>query len=62
MKKANKGIKAIQVFYDFERLENRLPEKSEFDLAFYGRELRRGESNYYYQAKREFLKEMEGET
>lgn len=59
MKKVNKGMKAVQIFYDFERLENRLPSKNEFDLAYYGKELRRGQSNYFYQVKREFLKEME---
>ena len=57
MKKVNNGIKAIQVFYDYERLENRLPTKQEFDLAYYGRILQRGESNWYYQVKRKFINE-----
>lgn len=61
MKKVNKGMKAVQIFYDYERLENRLPSRNEFDLAFYGRILSRGESNYYYQVKREFLKETKEE-
>lgn len=59
MKKLNKGVKAIQIFYDFEKLENRLPTKAEFDQAYYGRVLRRGESNWYYQVKKDFLMERE---
>ena len=47
--------KAIEVFREFERLENRLPSKNEFDLAFYGRVLRRGESNWYYAVKKKYL-------
>lgn len=64
MLKVNKGIKAIQVFYDYEKLENRLPSKNEFDLAYYGRTLRRGESNWYYTVKKRFLEEkkIEGEV
>ena len=61
MIKANRGIKAVQIFYDFERLENRLPTKAEFDQAYYGKELRRGESNYYYQVKQKYLQEREEE-
>lgn len=59
MVKANKGVKAIQIFYDFQRLENRLPTKAEFDEAYYGRVLRRGESNWYYAVKKKFLEESE---
>lgn len=55
------GVKAIQVFYDYERLENRLPTKNEFDQAYYGRILRRGESNWYYAVKKKFLAEREAE-
>ena len=55
------GTKAIQIFKEFERLENRLPGKSEFDQEFYGRILKRGESNYYYQVKRKYLQEKESE-
>ena len=51
--------KAIEVFREFERLENRLPSKNEFDLAFYGRVLRRGESNWYYAVKKKYLEESE---
>ena len=51
--------RAIQVFYDYERLENRLPTKQEFDLAFYGRILKRGESNWYYAVKKKYLTEGE---
>lgn len=51
----NKGTNAMQIFIDYERLENRMPTKAEFDLQLYGRELRRGESNYYYTVKRKYL-------
>lgn len=51
--------RAIEVFREFERLENRIPSKEEFDLAYYGRKLRRGESNWYYQVKRKYLEESE---
>lgn len=50
-----KGTNAMQIFIDYERFENRLPTKAEFDLSLYGRELRRGESNYYYTVKRKYL-------
>ena len=59
MVKVNKGVKAIQIFYDYEEQENRLPTKKEFDVAYYGRVLRRGESNWYYQVKKKFLEEKE---
>ena len=62
MLKVNKGIKAIQIFYDYDRLENRLPTKDEFDLAYYGRTLKRGESNWYYNVRRKFLAEKESEA
>lgn len=56
MKKIIKrGTNAMQIFIDYERDENRLPTKAEFDLALYGRELRRGESNYYYTVRRKYL-------
>jgi hypothetical protein len=54
-------FKAIQIFIDYEILENRLPSRKEFELAWFGRELRRNESNYYYKVKRDFLKEREDE-
>lgn len=53
------GVRAIKLFEEMDRLENRLPTKAEFDEAYYGRVLRRGESNYYYQVKRKYLKERE---
>lgn len=49
--------RAIEVFREFERLESRIPSKEEFDLAYYGRKLRRGESNWYYAVKKKFLAE-----
>lgn len=52
--------RAIEVFREFERLENRLPSKSEFDQAYYGRVLKSGESNWYYAVKKKFLAEREG--
>lgn len=61
MEKVNKGIKAIQIFYDYDKLENRLPTKKEFDLAFYGRVLGSNESNWYYTVRKKFLKEREEE-
>lgn len=57
MKKVDNSIKAIKIFYDYERMENRLPTKQEFDLAYYGRILERGESNWYYKVKRNFIEE-----
>lgn len=54
-------FKAIQIFYDFDRMENRLPSRKEFELAWFGRELRHNESNYYYKVKKDFLKECEAE-
>lgn len=53
------GARAIKLFEEMDRLENRIISKAEFDLAFYGRELRRGESNYYYQVKRKYLEGRE---
>lgn len=53
------GARAIKLFEEMNKLENRLLTKAEFDLAFYGRKLRRGESNYYYQVKRKFLQECD---
>ncbi len=50
-------FKAIQIFYNYDRLENRLPSKDEFDMEWYGRKLNRGVSNYYYQVKKIFLSE-----
>lgn len=52
-----RAFKAIQIFYNYEKLENRLPSKDEFDMEWYGRKLRRGVSNYYYQVKKSFLSE-----
>lgn len=60
MKKViSKGKNAIQIFYDFERLENRLPSKNEFDLAYYGRTLTTNQSNYYYTVRRRFMAEKQ---
>lgn len=50
---------AIEIFREFERMENRLPSKDEFDIAFYGRTLSRGESNWYYKVKKRFLQERD---
>ena len=58
MRKNSNRVKAIQIFYDFDRLENRLPTKEEFDIIFYGRKLSRGESNWYYAVKKKFLEEV----
>lgn len=49
------GQTALSIFYDFQREQNRIPTKDEFDLAFYGKELNRGASNYYYRVKKKFL-------
>ena len=54
-------FKAIQIFIDYDKLENRLPTRKEFELAWFGRELRRNESNYYYKVKKDFLAEREAE-
>ena len=52
--------KAIQIFYDYRDKENRVPTKKEFDEWFYGKDRGRA-SRYYYQVKRQFLKEQEGD-
>lgn len=57
--------KAADIFDEYMKLENRIPSKQEFDLEFYGRIMRRNESNHYYNVKRKWLaeqgKEKEGE-
>lgn len=53
--------KAIEVFREFYKEENRLPKKEEFDFIFYGRELRRGESNWYYAVRKKFLEEVDAQ-
>ena len=58
MKRQSK-FSAIEVFREFERLENRLPTQAEWEMEFYGRVCRRNENNYYYQVKRKFLEEKE---
>lgn len=52
---------AFSIFEDYMRLENRIPSKDEWDEAWYGRKLRRGESNYYYIVRRKWLAEKEKE-
>lgn len=54
-------VKAIQIFYDYERLENRMPTKEEFEQAFYGRVMKKSESRYYWAVKKQYLKECEEE-
>ena len=49
-------MNAIQIFYDYDRLENRLPTREEFEKEYYG-QTKRG--TYYYQVKREYLEERE---
>lgn len=45
--------KACQIFEEYDRLENRLPTKQEFELEYYG-EVKK-ESRYYYMVKRRYL-------
>lgn len=45
--------KACQIFEEYDRLENRLPSKLEFELEYYGEEKK--ESRYYYMVKRRYL-------
>lgn len=52
-----KGMKAIQIFIDYMRFENRMPTRKEFEREWYGREMPRGKSNYYYQVREKFLEE-----
>ncbi len=60
MKKTlTKGRNAYSIFEEYERAENRIPTKNEFDTLFYGRTLNPGESNYYYSVKRKWLAECE---
>ena len=54
-----KRVKAIQIFYDYERFENRMPTKEEWEKEFYGRVMRPTESRYYYQVRKRFLQECE---
>lgn len=54
-KKLSRTRNAYSIFEEYERVENRLPSKLEFDQAFYGRPLNYGESNYYYTAKKKWL-------
>lgn len=53
-------FKAIQIFLDYYKLENRLPSKVEFDLAWYGRDRGRN-SRYYWRVKKQFL-ELRGDN
>lgn len=53
---------AFSIFEDYMRLENRIPSKDEWDEVWYGRKLRRGESNYYYTIKRKWLERERGEA
>ena len=52
-------VTAYSIFDKYERLENRLPTREEFELEFYGKVRERNESRYYYQAKRKYLAEKE---
>lgn len=54
-------VKAIQIFYDYERLENRMPTREEFEVAFYGRVMKKHESRYYWTVKKQYLEEREEE-
>jgi hypothetical protein len=58
MKKVSK-FSAIEIFREYERLENRLPTKAEWEMEWFGRVCRRNENNYYYQVKKKFLEECE---
>lgn len=60
MKKVSK-FSAIEIFREYERLENRLPTKEEWEMEWFGRVCRRNENNYYYQVKKRFLQEREEE-
>jgi hypothetical protein len=60
MKKTlTKGRNAYSIFEEYERNENRIPTKNEFDALFYGRTLKTGESNYYYSVKKKWIAECE---
>lgn len=50
--------KAISIFYEYFERDGGIPTKKEFDKWFYNKE--QGDANnYYYQVKRQFLKELE---
>ena len=53
--------KAIEIFRDFFREKGEVIGKKEFDFIFYGRELRRGESNWYYAVRKKFLEEVDAQ-
>lgn len=52
-------VNAIQIFYDYDRLENRLPTREEFEKDYYGRVMKPTESRYYYTVRKKFLEERE---
>lgn len=54
-------VNAIQIFYDYDRIENRLPTREEFEKAYYGRVMEPTESRYYYTVRKRFLQEREEE-
>lgn len=54
-------VNAIQIFYDYERLENRLPSREEFETAYYGQVMDPTKSRYYYTIRKRFLQEREEE-
>lgn len=50
--------KAIQIFEDFMRLENRIPTREEWEEEYYGEEAaEKSKNKYYYKVKRMFLEE-----
>ena len=49
-------ILAEQIFADYERFENRLPSRVEFNMEFYGYDPGQS-SRYYYAVKRKYLQE-----
>lgn len=61
MKRISK-FSAIEIFREYERLENRLPTKAEWEMEWFGRVCSRNENNYYYQVRRKYLQEKESEV
>lgn len=60
MKKAIKnGKTAISIFYEYWERDGGIPTRAEFENEYYGKVCERGESNYYYKVKDNFLKQLE---
>ena len=58
-KTIKKGKTAISIFYEYWERDGGIPTRAEFENEYYGKVCERGESNYYYKVKENFLKQLE---